>query len=136
MTYGGCYGGGVIYSGCYGGYVMPGVPVQQQKGKDGKGKGSGGGTGTDEASLFSATIVVTLPADAKLTIDDNPTTSTSGSRVFVSPALPPGKEYHYTLKAEAVREGKPVKVERTIAVRAGETTPVTLTLPPAGVAQH
>jgi uncharacterized protein (TIGR03000 family) len=37
------------------------------------------------------------------------------------------REYHYTLKAEAVRDGKPVKVERTIAVRAGETTPVTLT---------
>ena len=69
-----------------------------------------------------ATIVVDLPADAKLLIDNELTTTTGSSRVFVSPTLNPGQEYHYTLKAEIVRDGKPVTVEQVIAVRAGETT--------------
>jgi uncharacterized protein (TIGR03000 family) len=83
-----------------------------------------------------ATIVVTLPEDAKLLIDESPTTSTSGNRVFVSPSLPAGQEYHYTLKAEVVRDGKPVSVEQTVAVKAGEETRVTLTLPATGVASR
>jgi uncharacterized protein (TIGR03000 family) len=83
-----------------------------------------------------ATIVVELPADAKLLIENEATTSTGSSRVFQSPDLKPGKEYHYTIKAEAVRDGKPVKVEQVVTVKAGEITPVTLTLPAAGVAQR
>ncbi len=62
--------------------------------------------------------------------------STGSSRVFTSPTLNPGKEYHYTLKAEVVRDGKPVKVEKVVAVKAGELTPVALTLPTASVAQR
>jgi uncharacterized protein (TIGR03000 family) len=73
-----------------------------------------------------ATIVVTLPADARLTVDDAATTSTSTRRVFVSPALPQGQEFHYTLKAEFVREGKPVVVNKEVAVRAGDETRVDL----------
>jgi uncharacterized protein (TIGR03000 family) len=88
------------------------------------------------AAPASATILVNLPADAKLLIDNEATTSTGDSRLFVSPTLNPGREYHYTLKAEAVRDGKPVTVERVIAVRAGETTPATLTLTATGVAQR
>jgi uncharacterized protein (TIGR03000 family) len=83
-----------------------------------------------------ATIVVNLPADAKLLIDDNATTSTSDRRVFVSPDLNPGKEYHYTLKAEVLRDGKAVTVEEKITVKAGEETKVSLTLPATGVAKR
>jgi uncharacterized protein (TIGR03000 family) len=81
----------------------------------------------------AATIVVSLPADAKLTFDGEATTSTSSQRVFVSPALPAGQEYHYTLQAEVVVDGKPVTVSKTVAVRAGEQSHVTLT-PVTGVA--
>jgi uncharacterized protein (TIGR03000 family) len=88
----------------------------------------------DEVSGPSpATVIVTLPADARLTVDGSPTVSTSGTRVFVSPSLTPGKEFHYTLKAEVVRDGKPVVMEERIAVRAGEETRVTLTEPVAVV---
>ena len=73
-----------------------------------------------------ATIVVRLPADAKLTIDDAATASTSARRVFTSPDLPAGREFHYTLKAEWTRDGKPVAISRQIAVRAGEETDLTL----------
>ena len=53
----------------------------------------------------------------------------SSRRVFVSPELPPGKPFHYTLKAEVLRDGKPVAVAERVTVRAGEETRVTLSLP-------
>ena len=63
---------------------------------------------------------MSLPADAKLTIDDAATTSTSAVRVFTSPELPVGKEFHYSLKAELVRDGKPLTLSKDITVRAGQ----------------
>ena len=81
----------------------------------------------------AATIVVTLPADAKLTIDGQATTSTSEHRVFVTPSLPAGHEYHYTLQAEVVVDGRPVTLSKSIVVRAGEQAQVTLA-PVSGVA--
>ena len=80
-----------------------------------------------------ATIVVSLPADAKLTIDGEATTSTSAQRVFVSPNLPVGKEFHYMLKAEIMVKGKPVVVSESVAVKAGEESRITLSAP-TGVA--
>jgi uncharacterized protein (TIGR03000 family) len=73
-----------------------------------------------------ATIVVNLPADAKLLIDDVATTSTSATRVFSSPALERGKEYTYTLKAEVNKDGKTMTATKTVTVRAGEETRVTM----------
>ena len=49
--------------------------------------------------------------------------------MFVSPSLNPGRDYHYTLKAEWMRDGKPVVVSKEIAVRAGEETRVQMTEP-------
>ena len=71
-----------------------------------------------------ATLVVALPADAKLTIDGFVTSSTSERRVFQSPALEPGKAYSYTLKAEVLRDSKSQIVTKEVIVRAGEETPV------------
>jgi uncharacterized protein (TIGR03000 family) len=76
-----------------------------------------------------ATIFVTLPADAALTIDDTPTRSRAALRTFVSPPLDPGQTYHYTLKAEALRGGKAVTANQRIEVRAGRATRVELVLP-------
>ena len=73
--------------------------------------------------------MVQLPADAKLLISNVATTSTGTNRVFQSPTLNAGREYHYTLLAEVVRDGKTVKAERVVAVKAGEITPVTLSIP-------
>jgi len=71
-----------------------------------------------------ATILVSLPADAKLTVDEVATTSTSASRSFVTPVLENGKTYVYTLKAQIVREGKAVTVAKQVEVRAGEASQV------------
>jgi uncharacterized protein (TIGR03000 family) len=95
-----------------------------------------GGYAMADASQAPATLVVSLPEDATLMVDDQPTAATSGNRVFVSPDLPTGQDYHYTLKAKVMRDGKPVVVEETVAVRAGEQTSVTLKLPATSVASR
>jgi len=92
---------------------------------------------TEEAvAPAPAKIVVSLPAEAKLSIDDHMTTSTSGTRVFASPSLEPGKEFFYTLKGELVRDGRTVSTSKTIAVRAGEEIQVQLDIPTEGVSQR
>jgi len=92
---------------------------------------TGGSCGLALADTGSALIVVSLPADAKLTIDGEATTSTSDKRVFLSSNLPTGQEFHYTLKAEVVVNGKSVEVSKVVTVRAGEETNVTLAAPTA-----
>jgi uncharacterized protein (TIGR03000 family) len=81
-----------------------------------------------------ATVVVELPADATLTVDGSATTSTSATRVFVTPALEAGKTFQYTLSAQVVRDGNVQTVTRQVDVRAGEETRVRLELPTAEVA--
>lgn len=140
----GCYGGGYMMGGCSGGYMMGGCsggmhmeghqmeghqmeghgrdkpPVKEKERKDGD---------KDEASLASpATLVVSLPADAKLMIDDYATMSTSGVRTFSSPVLPAGREFVYSLKAVVVQDGRSVSTTRDVTVRAGETVNVALAL--------
>ena len=75
------------------------------------------------------TIQVTLPADATLTVDDMPTTSTSSVRTFVTPDLRPGQAYHYTLRAQITRNGQTVQVERRVPVAAGQTSRVMMEFP-------
>ena len=79
-----------------------------------------------------ATIRVTLPADATLTIDGQPTKSTAADRLFQTPALETGKEFQYTLRATVVRGDDTVSVERRVTVRAGQESRVSLTLPSVG----
>jgi uncharacterized protein (TIGR03000 family) len=82
-----------------------------------------------QAPTNTAKIYVSLPADAKLTIDDSPTVSTSESRVFETPSLTPGKTFQYVLKATVVRGGKTQSVAKTVNVRAGEDTRVKIEIP-------
>jgi len=93
---------------------------------------------TDKSTGLSApaSIIVSLPADARLTVDDTVTKSTSATRLFATPALESGKEFHYTLKAEGVRDGKTYTAIRRVAVRAGEETRVTLDIPATTLAQR
>jgi uncharacterized protein (TIGR03000 family) len=76
-----------------------------------------------------ATLVVHLPADAKLTVDNTPTKATSDTRRFVTPPLEPGATYRYTLRAEVSRNGVKETTSRNVEVRAGQTSNVTLEFP-------
>ena len=89
---------------------------------------------TDEVSA-PATLIVSLPADARLTVDGQPTRSTSARRVFISPPLQRGQEYAYTLRAEVRgQDGQLVATEQRVTVRAGQETSITLQMPAAAVA--
>jgi uncharacterized protein (TIGR03000 family) len=83
----------------------------------------------------TAKLYVTLPADAKLTIDGTPTVSTSETRVFESPSLTPGKTFYYVLKAIVVRDGKTETVTKEVTVRAGEDTRVRFEIPETAVTE-
>jgi uncharacterized protein (TIGR03000 family) len=76
------------------------------------------------ATAAPATIVVSLPNEAKLMIDGVATTSTSARRVFVSPELNPGQDYHYNLKVEFVQDGKKVELTKKVTVSAGNESTV------------
>ena len=93
--------------------------------------------GKEEASTPSpATIVVSLPADAKLVVDGNATRSTSDRRTFVTPALDNGSDYVYTLRAEIVRDGQVAVQTQDITVRGGQTTEVSFTFASQSVASR
>ena len=88
-----------------------------------------------QAPANTAKVYVTLPADAKLTIDGTPTVSTSETRLFESPSLTPGKTFFYVLKATVVRDGKTETVTKEVTVRAGEATQVRIEIPETAVAE-
>jgi uncharacterized protein (TIGR03000 family) len=73
-----------------------------------------------------ARLIVNLPPQATLTIDDYPTMSRSEQRVFVTPPLEPGKTYTYTLRAEMNRDGRFVRETKTVEVKAGQVSEVTV----------
>ena len=93
-------------------------------------------TGTPPAAREPATIRVTLPADAKLTVDGQPTQSTSAERLFLSPPLEPGRDFHYTLTAEVERNGSRVTQQQQVRVRAGQESRVTIEFPVGNVASR
>jgi uncharacterized protein (TIGR03000 family) len=80
-----------------------------------------------------ARVIVDLAADAKLFVDDKPTKATSGHRVFRTPTLEPGQTYYYELRAEVVRDGKPITQSKRILLRAGDEIRVSLNEPAAVV---
>src|SRR5262249_21182416 len=93
--------------------------------------------GEDEVNLGTpATLVVHLPAEAKLFVDGTPTSSTSDTRVFASPALQKGKTFFYVLRGELARDGQTLRSEREVQIRAGERTQVEMTFPTLQVAQR
>jgi uncharacterized protein (TIGR03000 family) len=73
-----------------------------------------------------ARIVVSLPADANLTIDGTTTVSTSARRVFESPRLASGRTYSYTFQAQYTRDGRPVTVSRNVRITAGAEVNVSM----------
>jgi uncharacterized protein (TIGR03000 family) len=150
--HGGYYGGGCTGghygAGCTGGYYGSGCSGGSSYGRpisNGNGSAPQAMPKSDNGSYYGqegeqaqandrATIIVHLPAEAKLMIDDEATKSTSELRTFVSPALEQGKEFHYTLKAEINRDGKMVTKTKTITVSRGKKTEVDLNADESGKA--
>jgi uncharacterized protein (TIGR03000 family) len=73
---------------------------------------------------YQGRVLVQLPPDAKLYVDGRLVNLTPDIRNVLTPALVPGEEYYYTVKAEATRDGKTVEETRRLVVRAGEVSRV------------
>ena len=69
----------------------------------------------------SVRFTVNVPADAKVIINDRLTTSTGEHRLFESKGVQADAAYRYQVRAEFVRDGKPVTEEKTIDLMAGQT---------------
>jgi len=80
-----------------------------------------------QISTDKATIVVSVPSDATVTIDGQATSSTSTVRTFQSPKLDDGKTYAYTIEASFVQDGKQMKSSKQVSFQAGKTVNLDLT---------
>jgi len=101
------------------------------------GKPGGSNPPPDEAlAPAPATLIVHLPADAMLKVDDFTPRSTSDRRVFLTPPLDPGRTFYYTLSAELKRDGKTLHTSQRAEVRAGKESEVYLKFPTTGVAKR
>jgi uncharacterized protein (TIGR03000 family) len=79
-----------------------------------------------EAEAAPASVTVVLPENATLTVNDV-AINAKGKQTFATPKLEKGKTYFYTVKAELVRDGKPVTETRKIDVAAGKDVTVDFT---------
>ena len=77
-------------------------------------------SGTETMAPAPAKMLIELPADAKLFIDDMPIKTASGVQRFDTPALEPDKVYFYMVRIEMMRDGQPLSETRRILVRAGQ----------------
>src|SRR6186997_875786 len=69
-----------------------------------------------------ARVVVKLPRDARLHVDETFCPLSGERRTFDTPPLDPDRKYTYTLTVEITHEGKPVRVKQQIVVQANRTT--------------
>jgi uncharacterized protein (TIGR03000 family) len=75
----------------------------------------------------AALIEVRVPPVAQVTFDGEATRQQGPDRIFSSPSLEPGKNYHYDVKARWTENGKPMEQTRRVEVRAGQRTTVDFT---------
>jgi uncharacterized protein (TIGR03000 family) len=74
-----------------------------------------------------ATVIIKLPADARLYADTKVLSLIGPERRFVSPELPSGQEFTYRFRVEYDRNGETLSVTRKVAVRAGAMVAVEFT---------
>jgi uncharacterized protein (TIGR03000 family) len=79
-------------------------------------------------------IQVVLPdGDGEVWFDGKKTRQTGPTRMFVTPAVDPGKTYNYQISAAWHQGGKLVGDERTVTVTPGATTVVDFSRPAPGI---
>jgi uncharacterized protein (TIGR03000 family) len=78
-----------------------------------------------------ATLVVRLPSDAKIWLDDYASSQTGPQRIFTTSPLERNASYYYTVRIELMREGTKITAVKQVRVRAGETTAVDFAEPQA-----
>jgi uncharacterized protein (TIGR03000 family) len=71
-------------------------------------------------AALPARLTITLPADARLWVDQVECPLTSSQRTFSTPVLQPGQTYYYTLKMQVQRQGAPVSDSQRVLVTSGQ----------------
>jgi uncharacterized protein (TIGR03000 family) len=124
---GGCYGGAYYGDGYYGGYPYRTMPPAKTPEKVPPPKGSGSEEQTAPPNRedlpppeTSARLIIAVPADATVFIDERPTTTTASQRTFATPALERGFRYYYTVRAEVVRNGALFTSTQRVSFGAGD----------------
>jgi uncharacterized protein (TIGR03000 family) len=108
-----------------GGYGVTGGTVVPGMGTSGKALSKPKLNKNDDKETMGptrATLVVEMPANATLFIDNMPVKATAGAQTFNTPALEPGQAYFYLVRIERRRDGQPVSETRRIIVRAGQVS--------------
>jgi uncharacterized protein (TIGR03000 family) len=121
----GSYGGMIYESQPADGYVQPEAPADSAApGEPTPATPQPGLEATPpappSASATEATIWVNLPVDAKVFVNDLPTTSTGAARQYVSRGLERGRTYSYKLRVEFDRDGKAVVEDKLVRLQAGD----------------
>ena len=68
-----------------------------------------------------------VPADAKVFVNNRETSSTGIDRQYISRDLQPGADYNYEVRAEFIRDGKPVTEVKTVQLAAGNSQNIDFT---------
>lgn len=75
----------------------------------------------DALSRDSALLLVKVPAEAKVFINDQLTVSTGADREYVSRDLLSGPQYKFVVRAEFVHNGRTASENKTVQLTAGQT---------------
>jgi uncharacterized protein (TIGR03000 family) len=75
----------------------------------------------EEKKPAQGRLIIELPAQAKLYIDDHLMKTTSAHRTFRTPELQPGQTYYYIVRAELNQDGKRYSERKRVLIRAGQT---------------
>jgi uncharacterized protein (TIGR03000 family) len=121
---GGCCGGwggyyGPYYdSGCSSclGKATYGTPSASQAAAIASSAPTNSGISTD-----SGLLTVSVPADAKVTVNGHETRSTGSRRQYYSSGLESGRRYPYVVRAQIVRDGQVREDTRTVTLTAGQS---------------
>lgn len=79
---------------------------------------------TPSAGDLRATVLVKLPADAKLFAEGRQLNLAGAERRFTTPPLPADREALYTFRIEYTRDGEQVTQSKKVSVRAGGSATV------------
>jgi uncharacterized protein (TIGR03000 family) len=74
-----------------------------------------------------ARVVVTLPEEAELFVDDVKMSATTSTRKFQTPLLEVGRTYSYELRARMMRDGQMHEATQRVRIEPGQEVPVEFT---------
>jgi uncharacterized protein (TIGR03000 family) len=81
-------------------------------------------TSTEKVPADAALLEVAVPAEARVFVNGNQTTSTGGLRRYLSRGLAAGRRYEFVVRIAVDRDGKTAEQTKVVSLTAGERTSV------------